>query len=270
MSCFYICAACGKIIDEFICEVFIAMNGNSESIQKSTPEASKESRIAVQARRVLLSVLAGLAALAVFWCGYLLFSFRAVPEMAEYAGEYSAAYTQTGNIRLSEGMPLTAVLDAGGKCTLSLGERSYSGRWTLRGGGLRIWCGTAYMRGTLDGDVLTLENVFGSGTAVSLSRGGDGYTPPSSGKYVVSEISADGESYAKNTVDEAGAGEWYVLINDDGSAEARLFAAEAQSASFMESGLIYGQLLLDYSLDGNALIIEYPDGVVLRLVPEKD
>ena len=55
------------------------MNGNSESIQKSTPEASKESRIAGQARRVLLSVLAGLAALAVFWCGYLLFSFRAVP-----------------------------------------------------------------------------------------------------------------------------------------------------------------------------------------------
>ena len=190
--------------------------------------------------------------------------------MAGYAGEYSAAYTQTGNIRLSEGMPLTAVLDAGGKCTLSLGERSYSGRWTLRGGGLRIWCGTAYMRGTLDGDVLTLENVFGSGTAVSLSHGGDGYTPPSSGKYVVSEISADGESYAKSTVDEAGAGEWYVLINDDGSAEARLFAAEAQSASFTESGLIYGQLLLDYSLDGNALIIEYPDGVVLRLVPEKD
>ena len=41
----------------------------------------------------------------------------------------------------------------------------------------------------------------------------------------------------KSTVDEAGAGEWYVLINDDGSAEARLFAAEAQSASFRKAAL---------------------------------
>ena len=246
------------------------MNGNSESTQNSAPKAPKGSRIAVQAKRVLLSVLAGLAALAVFWCGYLFFSFRTAPEMAGYAGEYNTARTQTGDIRLSEGMPLTATLDADGKCMLSLGERSYSGLWTLRNGGVRIWCGTAYMRGEIDGDVLTLENVFGSGTSVSLSRGGEVYAPPSSGKYVVSEISVNGESYDRSTVDEAGFGEWYVLINSDGSAEARLFGAEALSARFTESGLVYGQLLLDYFLDGNALIIEYPDGVVLRLIPEND
>lgn len=61
-------------------------------------------------------------------------------------------------------------LKNGGKCRITVGEKSASGKWTLEGEAISISGGGVDMTGTLKGDTIRVENVMDSGVNMEFVK----------------------------------------------------------------------------------------------------
>ena len=219
-------------------------------------------------KRLALSVLAGVAAFALFWCCYYLFVPRTTVGMAELAGTYTLTAASRGDVALAEPEGLGAAsveLDADGRCRMNAGERSLSGRWTLDGGFMSLRCADVTLTGTADEGRLALKSGYDSAVTLVFTRAGltDGSGDIPVGKYTLTGIDDNGTVYAGSVIDAAEPGDWYIRVKRGGSGSAVIFSAETEDISVDGGYILLRGMRLGYTLDGGVLTVDYPGGITL-------
>lgn len=220
------------------------------------------------AKRLALSVLAAAAAFALFYSCYFLFAPRAMPGMTDYAGTYTLADVSHGDITLAElnGLPSATVeLDANGRCRLYVGGQSLSGHWTLNGNSAELYCAWKKFTGIFSENKLALRSNDSNSAALLFMLGStkdDGGSIPT-GKYKLIAIDDNGTAYTGSVIDASEPVAWYISIKRDGSGSAAVFSEEADEISVDSRYIILRGMRLAYTLDGDALTLEYPGGIKL-------
>lgn len=231
--------------------------------------APAKSRGKLPIMRLLVSFLAGLAALAIFWGVYFLTRSTAVPEMANYAGDYVLASAESSNVTIDKGREadvLSLSLTADGKCRLYTAGKSYAGRWSLSGNTATIKCaGLTFSAAFSDGS-LRLSNVFSDGLDINLdkvSANAEDKALPRRGTYKLSSLETIDSSYGEAAVSASGYGGCYIKIAADGSGEALLLDGAVQEISCSADHIIYKGMRLELSQSADKLILSYPGGITM-------
>lgn len=233
----------------------------------SPPEDAPE-KTHIPIKNLALSLLAGIAALALFWCCYYLFAPRTAVGMAELSGTYTLSGASRGDISLiGQKEPDTASirLDADGKCRVYAGERSLYGRWELENGTLSLRCAGTTLTGTAVDGTLTLTSDYDSAVTLLFSRTdltGNAAGIPA-GKYSLTAIDDNGTGYTGSVIDAAEPGGWYISVKADGSGSAAVFSSEAENISVEGECIVLRGMRLGYTLDHRRLIVNYPGGITL-------
>ncbi len=218
-------------------------------------------------KRLVLSMLAGAAAFVLFWCCYYLLVPHPTDGMAELAGVYTLAEASRGDITLAhtEGADIAEIeLGADGRCGMTVGARSLSGRWTLADDAVSLRCGGVKLTGTVSGGALVLNEAGSSEVTLVFTRGtaADSASIPT-GKYTLTAIDDNGTAYTGSVIDAAETGNWYINVKSDSSGSALLFSDEAEEISVDGGCIILRGMRLAYTLDGKTLTVDYPGGITL-------
>lgn len=92
----------------------------------------------------------------------------------EYSGVYrlSHAYVEGALVPAEDlAQPPSVRLSDNGWCRLSFGGEEFTGRWSAEGEKLSIRCMNSLVEGRIDKAAITIENIFGRGIDLVLSRG---------------------------------------------------------------------------------------------------
>lgn len=233
----------------------------AKNCEKSGGTAEKR---AVPIGRIALSALTGLVALAIFLGAYAYFSMRPT---AEYAGVYTLRAAASDGIAadptgLAE---LTLELNADGTCRVYTGDDARGGLWKCDGGAMTLICGASQLRGSYEGDTLTVENAFSTGATLTLTRevegGGDNAAPV--GQFDLIALDDNGREYSGSVIDGTECAEWYINLKQSGEGRARIFSDAPESVRVDGGCIILRSMRLDYTLDGGKLTVAYPGGVTL-------
>lgn len=217
--------------------------------------------------RLFLSFLAGLAALAIFWGVYFFMQNRAVPEMADYAGDYVLISAQSGETTIAKADAaglLSLTLTADGKCRLYTAEKSYAGHWALNGDSVSIKCAGLELGGVISATSLRLNNMLEDGLCVELDRisgAADDESTPLSGTYKLTSVESGDVVYNFASITAAGYDACYIKLSAKGTGEALLFDADAQEISCGDDYIVYKGMALPYEKSGSALKLSYPGGI---------
>lgn len=224
--------------------------------------------------RIVLSALTGLAALAVFLGTYYFFTNRPTDEMAQYAGVYTPYSASADGINASAAglAELTLELNADGACRAYTGEDSILGFWHVDGGSFSALCGADRLHGVLSGDVLTLENAFGTTASLNLTRNGesDNAADTPVGHYTLTALDDNGREYSGGVLDGTECRDWFIALDSGGEGTAQVFSEEAESITADGKCIILRSMRLSYTLDKNTLTLNYPGGVTLSFEKEQD
>lgn len=135
------------------------------------PAKKKKSRLPL----ILLLFVLGIAL--VGGIAYVLMSLGSdsftEPGTGEWEGVQAEMYGITLDIADVYPDGFTMVLKDGGKCTVSVGEKTSSGSWTLDGKNIAIHAGGADLSGTFSGNTIRLDNVMDSGVLLVFRQAGD-------------------------------------------------------------------------------------------------
>ena len=218
-------------------------------------------------KRLVLSVLAGAAAFVLCWCCYYLLVPHPTDGMTELAGVYTLAEASRGDITLAqtEGAGIAEIeLGADGRCGMTVGMRSLSGRWTLAEDTISLRCGGVKLIGTVSGNALALNEAGSSEVTLVFTRGAaaDSAAIPA-GKYTLTAIDDNGTAYTGSVIGAAETGNWYISVKRDGSGSALLFSDEAEEISVDGRCIVLRGMRLGYTLDRKTLTVDYPGGIML-------
>lgn len=239
----------------------------SDKTDNMTAVEDKPGKEPFPVKRLLLSVLAGAAAFALFWCCYYFFAPHAAEVMADAVGVYTLAETRRGDVTLAEagGAGIASVeLDSNGQCRVTAGTRSLSGRWTLAESAVSLHCGGVKLTGTINGGTLAL-NEAGSGNVMLIftrGEGGDSTDIPA-GKYMLTGIDDNGTQYTGSVLTAAESADWYISVNRLGRGKAVIFSHSAEEISVDNGCIVLRGMRLGYTLDGARLTVDYPGGIAL-------
>lgn len=239
----------------------------SDKTDNMTAVEDKPGKEPFPVKRLLLSVLAGAAAFALFWCCYYFFAPHAAEGMADAAGVYTLAETRRGDVTLAEagGAGIASVeLDSNGQCRVTAGTRSLSGRWTLAESAVSLHCGGVKLTGTINGGTLAL-NEAGSGDVTLIftrGEGGDSTDIPA-GKYMLTGIDDNGTQYTGSVLAAAEPAGWYISVNRQSRGKAAIFSPSADEISVDGGSIVLRGMRLGYTLDGERLTVDYPGGITL-------
>lgn len=235
--------------------------------------ASAEAKRIAPWGRIALSVLTGLVALAVFLGTYYFFTNRPTDETAQYAGVYTLGSVSADGISASAAglAELTLELNADGACRAYIGEDSILGFWHVDGGSFSALCGSNRLLGVLDGDMLTLENAFGTAASLTLARNGksDNAANAPVRHYTLTALDDNGREYSGGVLDGTECKDWFITLESDGEGTARIFAEDAEDIHTDGEYIILRSMRLSYTLDGNTLTLDYPGGVTLSFEKEQ-
>ena len=173
-----------------------------------------------------------------------------------------------GDITLAElnGLPSATVeLDANGRCRLYVGGQSLSGHWTLNGNSAELYCAWKKFTGIFSENKLALRSNDSNSAALLFMLGStkdDGGSIPA-GKYKLIAIDDNGTAYTGSVIDASEPVAWYISIKRDGSGSAAVFSEEADEISVDSRYIILRGMRLAYTIDGDALTLEYPGGIKL-------
>lgn len=239
----------------------------SDKTDNMTAVEDKPGKEPFPVKRLLLSVLAGAAAFALFWCCYYFFAPRAVDGMADAAGVYTLAETRRGDVTLAEaeGADIASVeLGADGRCHVTAGTRSLSGRWTLADGAVSLHCGGVKLTGMVGGDTLALSEADSGDVTLIFTRGdlADSTDIPA-GKYILTGIDDNGTQYTGSVLTAAEPADWYISVNRQGRGKAMIFSPSADEISVDSGCIVLRGMRLGYTLDGKLLTVDYPGGIAL-------
>ncbi len=239
----------------------------SSPAEDSTAVVKEKKRIPVM--RLFISFLAGLAALAVFWGVYFFIQSRAVPEMADYAGDYTLVSARSGETTIdkadSAGL-FSLTLAADGKCRLYAAEKSYAGHWTLCGESVSIKCAGLELGGVISDTSLRLNNVLAGGLYIELDRisgSAEEAAAPLSGTYELTSVESGETVYSSATVTAAGYDACYIKLSSEGTGEALLFDSDAREISCTEDYIVYKGMALPFTKSGSTLKLSYQGGITL-------
>ena len=239
----------------------------SDKTDNMTAVEDKPGKEPFPVKRLLLSVLAGAAAFALFWCCYYFFAPHAAEGMADTAGVYTLAEMRRGDVTLAEvgGTGIASVeLDSNGQCRVTAGTRSLSGRWTLAENAVSLHCGGVKLTGTIDGGTLAL-NEDGSGDVMLIFTRGEvaDSTDIPAGKYMLTGIDDNGTQYTGSVLTAAEPADWYISVNRQGRGKAMIFSPSADEISVDSGCIVLRGMRLGYTLDGKLLTVDYPGGITL-------
>lgn len=232
-------------------------------------EAQAKARSRIPVKRLVISFLAGLAALAIFWGVYFLTRSTAVPEMADYAGDYVLASAESNDVTIDKGQQpeaLSLTLTADGKCRLYTHDKSYSGRWSLSGNAARIKCAGLTFNAAFSDDSLCLNNVFSDGLDISLdkvSADTEERALPGRGTYKLSALETNEGSYGAAAISASGYSGCCIKIFADGTGEALLLDGTVQEISCAADYIIYKGMRLKLAHSADALTLSYPGGITM-------
>lgn len=239
----------------------------SDKTDNMTAVEDKPGKEPFPVKRLLLSVLAGAAAFALFWCCYYFFVPHAAEGMADAAGVYTLAETRWGDITLAEagGAGIASVeLDSNGQCRVTSGTRSLSGRWTLAENDVSLHCGGVKLTGTINGGTLAL-NEAGSGDVMLIFTRGEvaDSTDIPAGKYMLTGIDDNGTQYTGSVLTAADSAGWYISVNRQSRGKAVIFSPSPEEISVDNGCIVLRGMRLGYTLDGARLTVDYPGGITL-------
>ena len=239
----------------------------SDKTDNMTAVEDKPGKEPFPVKRLLLSVLAGAAAFALFWCCYYFFAPHAVEGMADAAGVYIIAETRRGDITLAEAEDAdiaSVELGADGRCHVTAGMRSLSGRWTLAENAVSLHCGGVKLTGTVGGGTLALIEAGSNDVTLIFTRGdaADSVEIPA-GKYILTGIDDNGTQYTGSVLTAADSADWYISVNRHGRGKAVIFSTSADEISVDGGSIILRGMRLGYTLNGARLTVDYPGGITL-------
>ena len=234
----------------------------SDKTDNMTAVEDKPGKEPFPVKRLLLSVLAGAAAFALFWCCYYFFAPHAVEGMADAAGVYIIAETRRGDITLAEAEDAdiaSVELGADGRCHVTAGTRSLSGLWTLADVAVSLHCGGLKLTGTISGGTLALNEAGSNDVTLIFTRGdvADSVEIPA-GKYILTDIDDNGTQYTGSVLTAAEPAGWYISVNRHGRGKAVIFSSSADEISVDGGSIILRGMRLGYTLDGERLTVDYP------------
>ena len=239
----------------------------SDKTDNMTAVEDKPGKEPFPVKRLLLSVLAGAAAFALFWCCYYFFAPHAAEGMADAAGVYSLAETRRGDVTLAEagGADIASVeLDSNGQCRVTSGTRSLSGRWTLAESAVSLHCGGVKLTGTIDSGTLALNEADSGDLTLIFTRGdvADSVEIPA-GKYILTGIDDNGTQYTGSVLTAAEPAGWYISVNRQSRCKAAIFSPSADEISVDGGSIVLRGMRLGYTLNGERLTVDYPGGITL-------
>lgn len=239
----------------------------SDKTDNMTAVEDKPGKEPFPVKRLLLSVLAGAAAFALFWCCYYFFAPHAVEGMADAAGVYIIAETRRGDITLAEAEDAdiaSVELGADGRCHVTAGMRSLSGRWTLAENAVSLHCGGVKLTGTVGGGTLALIEAGSNDVTLIFTRGDatDSEAIPA-GKYILTGIDDNGTHYTGSVLAAAEPAGWYISVNRHGRGKAVIFSTSADEICVDGGSIILRGMRLGYTLNGELLTVDYPGGITL-------
>lgn len=239
----------------------------SDKTDNMTAVEDKPGKEPFPVKRLLLSVLAGAAAFALFWCCYYFFAPHAVEGMADAAGVYIIAETRRGDITLAEAEDAdiaSVELGADGRCHVTAGTRSLSGRWTLAENAVSLHCGGVKLTGTVGGGTLALIEAGSNDVTLIFTRGdaADSVEIPA-GKYILTGIDDNGTQHTGSVLAAADSADWYISVNRQGRGKAVIFSPSAEEIIVDNGCIVLRGMRLGYTLDGELLTVDYPGGITL-------
>lgn len=254
-------------------------NVENKSAENAGMPASK--RKSSGKTRVLIAILVGLLALALFWTVYYIRLTTPSLEMGNYAGDYVLSVANSSNVSLDESGSglISLTLNADGSCHLETEGEGYAGRWTLNGENVSITCGTVKLSGVVSSNGrITLNDVMGSGLDMILVRDDivevtptpvESPTPTAppipEGKYTATSVEISGTEYGNALIKAVAGGDAYATIYGDGTGEVVIPSMGTDSISYDGVHISYQGMLLDYSVSGTTVTVKYSDSITLIL-----
>lgn len=263
------------------------MNETNDTKRTDTAKAAQDNgERNLRKIRILISVLAGLIVLGIFWRVYSLSRDTSSPEMAPYVGNYLLSSASNGEIKLdkTDSGVISLNLNADGTCRLETEDEGYAGKWSLDGENISILCGSVRLSGTISGNVITFNNISDTGIDVMFIREGSddiaqstplaSETPESesvpllTGKYVPTKAEINGAGYSTAVIKILLGGEPYAIINSDGTGELYMPGSDAEAISYDAEYIHYQGMLISYTVDGTAVTLQYSDSVTIYVEKE--
>ena len=212
-------------------------------------------------KRLLISIAAGVAAMALFLAVYYFLQSKREKVFYEGAGRYAAVMASGSGVS-SEYGGMEIVLCSDGSCTVILGDQGKNGQWKRAGDRVEITVGGQKLTGALIGD--TLEIMSGtSPTRISLLNT-EAMKPAAipEGRWKLSSVT-DGDSvYTGEMLRKLGYDGSYLEIGENGKGTAKLFTQESEITVGGEFINFRGRLL-PFSFSDNQLSLMYSEGVTL-------
>ncbi|MDL2248612.1 hypothetical protein LJB89_02835 [Tyzzerella sp. OttesenSCG-928-J15] len=185
---------------------------------------------------------------------------------------------------------VTLELKANGKFTLDVDGDKGSGKWEYDGKGISFSSSDAQMHGTFEGDMLKLNNLLDSGMDMAFEKEGSGGEKAKTDKPAEEKSSGDkpklgakGGDAGYYEVESLTDGEmviekdmlielelnWYIVLNEDGSAD--VVFDELIEGTWKKGAIDLGdEGVLDYTLKGDEMTIEIDGETMVLLRSDKE
>ena len=212
-------------------------------------------------KRLLISIAAGVIAMAIFLAAYY-FSFSQRENVFyEGEGKYTAVMASGSGVS-SEFGGMEIVLQSDGKCYVNLNEKTGKGKWKRAGDRVEITALGQKLTGTLIGDMLEIMSDQ-SPTRISLLNTETMKTAViPEGRWKLTAVTDGFSVYSEEMLRKLGYEGSYIEIGENGKGTAKLFTQEGEITAAGEFMNFRGRLL-PFSFSENQLTVSYAEGVTL-------
>ena len=232
------------------------MDEANRRTDKSTGMSSK--------KQIIISIAAGIAAMAIFLAIYFFISSQRKNIFYEGEGSYSAFMSLDEGI-LSEYGGLEIELASDGKCIVTVGGQSKKGKWTRAGERIEINVGGKKFTGSMDKNNLELTYSEASPTVIFLAKEGTvtaaGKIP--SGKWRIISLTDGDTFYPEEMLEKSGFGSSYIELDENGEGTADILNNGLGLISVTAEYIKYKGIFFRYSILDNQLTLNYSDTVTL-------
>lgn len=212
-------------------------------------------------KRLLISITAGVAAMALFLVSYYFLQSKREKVFYEGAGRYTAVMASGSGVS-SEFGGMEIVLQPNGSCTVILGDKEKNGQWKRAGDRVEIIVGRQKLSGTLIGDTLEIMSDQ-SPTRISLLNTESMKTAAlPAGSWKLSSVTDGFSAYTGEMLRKLGYEGSYIEIGENGKGTAKLLTQESEITVTGEF-INFRGMLLPFSFSENQLSIMYSEGVTL-------
>ena len=222
----------------------------------------EEKRGRVSGKTVLLSIAAGIIALAIFLAAYYFFFSQRESVFYEGEGRYTAVMASGSGVSGEYG-GMEVELLSDGNCRITLGEKNEKGKWKRIGDRVEISVGRQKMTGTLIGD--TLEIMSGdSKTKISFFNTESVKTAEiPAGSWKLVSVTDGFSVYSDDTLRKLGYEDSYIEIGENGKGTAKILTQVESEITVEGEYINLNGMLLPFSFSEDQLSVSYAEGVTL-------